>query len=186
MNGVPVLHQEEPSWPINEVRSVFSLVTQDSLVFHTTVSENISLGDPNPDKKRVIEAAVSSQAKSFIDDLPNGFQSVLKEGGASLSGGQMQRIALARAIYRGSNVLLLDEATSALDTENESRIQKALDAASANRTTIVVAHRLATIQKADRILVVDKGRLVESGSHSELILKSGLYSQLVKTQSFVD
>tara|TARA_B110000008_G_scaffold97441_1_gene100087 strand:- start:4666 stop:6516 length:1851 start_codon:yes stop_codon:yes gene_type:complete len=186
LNGVPVWHQQEPSWPMHEVRSVFSLVTQDSIVFHTTVSENISLGDPNPDKNRIIEAAISSQSKSFIDELPDRFDCVLKEGGSSLSGGQRQRIALARAIYRNSNVLLLDEATSALDTENESRIQKALDSASANRTTIIVAHRLATVQKADRILVVDQGRLIESGSHSELILKSGLYSQLVKTQSFVD
>ena len=116
--------------------------------------------------------------------MPGGFDCVLNEGGSSLSGGQKQRIALARAIYRDSNVLLLDEATSALDAENESKIQKALDAASINRTTIIIAHRLATIQKADRILVLDHGKLIESGSHSELISKEGLYSKLVKNQSF--
>ena len=186
LNGIPVWHEYEASWSLNEVRSAFSLVTQDSIVFHTTVSENISLGDPNPDKKRVREAAIFSQAKDFIEELPGGFDCVLNEGGSSLSGGQKQRIALARAIYRDSNVLLLDEATSALDAENESKIQKALDVASINRTIIIIAHRLATIQKADRILVLNHGKLIESGSHSELISKEGLYSKLVKNQSFKD
>ena len=186
LNNVPIWHKDEASWKISEVRSMFSLVTQDPVIFQASVSDNISLGDSNPDKKKIAMAAAAAQAMEFIDVLPGGLSCILKEGGTSLSGGQKQRIALARAMYRDSDVLLLDEATSALDTENEARIQKALDAAAINRTTIIVAHRLATIQKADRILVVDQGKLVESGKHSELISRSGLYSQLVKTQTFAD
>ena len=123
-----------------------------------------------------------AQALAFIEAQPEGWASLLGEGGGKLSGGQRQRMALARALYRDAPVLLLDEATSALDAENERLVQEALEEACKGRTTVVVAHRLATVQRADCIVVVDQGRVVQKGSHAELMAQGGLYATLVKTQ----
>ena len=146
--------------------------------------ENITLGDDNPDKQRAIEAATKSQALGFIEAMPDGWDSLLGEGGNKLSGGQRQRIALARAIYRDAPVFLLDEATSALDAENEALVQVAMDQATENKTSVVIAHRLSTIHKADRILLIDKGQITESGNHETLMQRNGHYAMLVKTQTF--
>ena len=141
------------------------------------------MGDASPDLDRAKKAAKDAQALAFIEDLPGGWNHIMAEGGQSLSGGQRQRMALARALYRNAPILLLDEATSALDAENERLVQEALDAASSDRTTLVVAHRLATVQKADRILVLDQGQIVEDGNHPQLLAKGGLYATLVQTQA---
>jgi ATP-binding cassette, subfamily B, bacterial len=164
------------------LRSRMALVPQEVALFADTVSENIRYGTPDASDAAVEAAAKKAQADIFIRALPNGYATALGERGVTLSGGQRQRIALARAILRDSPVLLLDEATSALDAENEVLVQKALDGVMQGRTTIVIAHRLATIQKADRILVLDKGRIVETGTHASLLRTGGLYSRLAELQ----
>ena len=174
---------QRPPMPLKDLRAAMGLVTQDPILFQGTALENIALGDTSPNLERAKKAAKDAQALAFIEDLPGGWNHILAEGGQSLSGGQRQRIALARALYRNAPILLLDEATSALDAENERLVQEALDAASSGRTTLVVAHRLATVQKADRILVLDQGHIVEDGNHQELLDKGGLYATLVQTQA---
>ncbi len=174
---------QRPPMPLQDLRAAMGLVTQDPILFHGTALENIALGDASPDLDRAKKAAKDAQALAFIEDLPGGWNHILAEGGQSLSGGQRQRMALARALYRNAPILLLDEATSALDAENERLVQEALDAASSGRTTLVVAHRLATVQKADRILVLDQGQIVEDGNHPQLLAKGGLYATLVQTQA---
>ena len=161
-----------------------ALVTQDAFLFDINALENIALGDPQPNQARAREAAKAAQALAFIEALPEKWVTPLGEGGCKLSGGQRQRMALARAIYRAAPVLLLDEATSALDAENERLVQQALEAASQGRTTLVVAHRLSTVQRADRIIVLDNGQMVEEGTHTALMSKQGLYANLVQTQMF--
>lgn len=168
--------------PMKDLRSAMGLVTQDPILFQGTALENIALGDPKPNLERAKKAAQEAQAIGFIEDLPKGWDHIIAEGGQSLSGGQRQRMALARALYRNAPILLLDEATSALDAENERLVQEALEAASAGRTTLVVAHRLATVQKADRIIVLDQGKVVEEGDHRTLMANGGLYFTLVQTQ----
>jgi ATP-binding cassette subfamily B protein len=128
------------------------------------------------------QAAVAAQADAFINALPGGYECKLGERGASLSGGQRQRIAIARAILKNAPILLLDEATSALDAESENAVQRALDGLVTGRTTLVIAHRLATVQKADRILVMENGRIVESGTHAELVRRNGTYARLAELQ----
>ena len=167
---------------LDDLRRRISLVPQDPDIFADTVFENIRYGTPGASLAAVKAAASAAQADEFIRELPSGYDTHLGERGVNLSGGQRQRLAIARAILRDAPVLLLDEATSALDAENEALVQRALEGAMKGRTTLVIAHRLATVQKADRILVMDKGRIVEAGTHRDLVKKGGLYSRLAELQ----
>jgi ATP-binding cassette subfamily B protein len=164
------------------LRGRIGLVAQDPVIFSASVAENIRYGRPDADQAAIEAAASAAHATEFIEQLPEGFESFLGERGVRLSGGQRQRIAIARAILRDPSVLLLDEATSALDAESERTVQQALDHLMAGRTTIMIAHRLATVLKADRIVVLDQGRIVDSGSHAQLIAKDGLYARLAALQ----
>jgi ATP-binding cassette subfamily B protein len=164
------------------LRSRMALVPQDVALFAGTVAENIRYGSPRANLEEVKRAAAAAQADGFIGALPAGYETRLGERGVTLSGGQRQRIAIARAILRDAPILLLDEATSSLDAESEGQLQKALEAVMRGRTTLVIAHRLATIQKADRILVMDQGRIVEEGTHQSLIRAGGIYARLAELQ----
>ena len=177
VDGVDVRH-----WPKERVRSLFGLVSQDSFLFHDTVWANLTLGKPNATLEEVEDAARAAQAHEFITALPDGYQTLVGEAGTRFSGGQKQRLAIARALLAKPQILLLDEATAALDAENERAVQAALDVLLQGTTAVVVAHRLATVQHADCILVVDAGQLVESGTHEELIRRDGLYARLVRSQ----
>ena len=165
-----------------EFRKSIALVPQDPVIFATTVMENIRFGNPEANDEEIYEAARSAAAHDFISELPKGYSTYVGERGVMLSGGQKQRVAIARAILRNAPVLLLDEATSALDAENERSVQKAFDHLSKGRTTIVVAHRLATVKKADKIIVLDKGKIIAHGNHHKLISEKGLYARLASLQ----
>ncbi|MDC1320041.1 ABC transporter transmembrane domain-containing protein [bacterium] len=163
-------------------REHIALVPQDPVIFATSARENIRFGRPDATDAQIETAAKAAAAHEFIQSLPEGYDSPLGERGVMLSGGQKQRIAIARAILRDAPVLLLDEATSALDAESEVLVQAAVDSLSADRTTLIVAHRLATVKKADRIVVLDAGRIVASGKHDELVAEDGLYARLARLQ----
>lgn len=163
-------------------REHIALVPQDPVIFATSARENIRFGRPDATDVQIESAAKAAAAHEFIQSLPEGYDSPLGERGVMLSGGQKQRIAIARAILRDVPVLLLDEATSALDAESEVLVQAAVDSLSADRTTLIVAHRLATVKKADRIVVLDAGRIVASGKHDELVAEDGLYARLARLQ----
>lgn len=165
-----------------DFRDHIALVPQDPVIFATSALENIRFGRPNATDSEIEEAARAAAAHEFIHALPEGYDSPLGERGVMLSGGQKQRIAIARAILRDAPVLLLDEATSALDAESELLVQGAVDSLSADRTTLIVAHRLATVKKADRIIVLDEGRIVASGKHDDLVSEDGLYARLARLQ----
>ena len=165
-----------------EFRKSIALVPQDPVIFATTIMENIRFGNPEANDEEIFQAARSAAAHDFISELPQGYETYVGERGIMLSGGQKQRIAIARAILRNAPVLLLDEATSALDAENERSVQKAFDHLSKGRTTIVVAHRLATVKKADRIIVLDAGKIIAQGNHEKLISEKGLYARLASLQ----
>ncbi|NBT11191.1 MAG: ATP-binding cassette domain-containing protein [Betaproteobacteria bacterium] len=167
---------------LKALRQRIGIVPQDSVIFSTSAMENIRYGRPDAPEAEVIAAARAAHAHDFISALPEGYQSFLGERGVRLSGGQRQRVSIARAILKNPPLLLLDEATSALDSESERMVQAALEAAMQGRTTIVVAHRLATVQRADRIVVLDAGELVEQGTHTELMARSGLYARLASMQ----
>jgi ATP-binding cassette subfamily B protein len=152
------------------------------VVFGATARDNIRFGRPNAGDEEVEAAARLAAADSFIQGMPQGYETMIGERGVTLSGGQRQRIAIARAILKDAPVLLLDEATSALDSESETLVQAALERLMAGRTTLVIAHRLATVQAADRIVVIDEGRIVEEGTHDTLVAKGGLYSRLAALQ----
>ncbi len=167
---------------LEALRRRIAVVPQDVALFADTVAENIRYGTPGATLSEVRRAATAAQADEFIRALPDGYNSKLGERGATLSGGQRQRIAIARAILKNSPILLLDEATSSLDAESEGAVQQALEGLMTGRTTLVIAHRLATVQKADRILVMDKGRIVEAGTHGELVRRGGIYARLAELQ----
>ncbi len=165
-----------------EFRRRLSIVPQESIIFATSVEENIRYGNPEATDDMVNDAAIAARADEFIDRLPEGMQTYLGERGSRLSGGQRQRIAIARAILRNAPILLLDEATSSLDAESEKKIQEALEKLMQGRTTLVIAHRLATVLNADRIVVLENGCIQNIGTHDELMKKGGVYSRLAKLQ----
>jgi subfamily B ATP-binding cassette protein MsbA len=165
------------------LRGLMGLVTQDSILFNDTVKNNIGLGKENASDDEIIEAAKIANAHDFIVDLPNGYETNIGDSGNKLSGGQKQRLSIARAVLKNPPIMILDEATSALDTESERLVQDALEKMMRNRTSIVIAHRLSTIQNADKIVVLQKGKIVEQGSHTELLAKNGTYKKLVEMQS---
>ncbi len=167
---------------LEDLRARLSIVPQDVAIFASSIHDNIAFGKPDASREDVRAAAIAAQADGFIAKLPEGYDTVVGERGVTLSGGQRQRIAIARAILRNAPILLLDEATSALDAESETLVQKALDELISKRTTIVIAHRLATVLKADRILVIDDGRIIEEGTHQSLIREGGLYAKLARLQ----
>jgi subfamily B ATP-binding cassette protein MsbA len=164
------------------LRGQFGIVSQDVILFNDTVASNIAYGKPGATREEVIAAAKTSYAHDFIMELPGGYEAVIGERGARLSGGQRQRLSIARAILKNPPVLILDEATSSLDTSSEMMVQKAIENLMKNRTTFVIAHRLSTIKRADRIIVLDKGKVHESGTHEELYSRGGLYKKLYEMQ----
>jgi len=174
--------------PINIVKkkSLYQLtgmVTQDAILFNDSVKNNIALGNPQATQKEIEEAAKVANASEFIEKLDQGYDTLIGEGGNKLSGGQKQRLSIARAILKDPDILILDEATSALDTASEKLVQEALENLMKNRTSLVIAHRLSTIQKADMIVVLNQGKIVETGSHKELITQNSTYKKLVELQS---
>jgi ATP-binding cassette subfamily B protein len=176
-DGVPIKSVDP-----QDLRARIALVPQDSVVFATTARENIRFGRPDASDAEVARAADLAHATEFIRRLPDGFEAQLGERGVKLSGGQRQRIAIARAILRDAPLLLLDEATSALDAESETLVQTALEELMRHRTTLVIAHRLATVLSCDRILVMEHGKIVEQGTHASLVAANGLYARLARLQ----
>ena len=168
----------------NSLRALMGLVTQDSILFNDTVKNNILLGNQDATNDEIIEALKIANAWEFVKDLPNGIETNIGDSGNKLSGGQKQRLSIARAVLKNPPIMILDEATSALDTESERLVQDALEKMMQNRTSIVIAHRLSTIQNADVIVVMNKGEIVEQGTHNELLAKNGNYRKLVDMQSF--
>ena len=165
-----------------DLRARIAPVPQEASIFGASVAENIAYGQTEVSEPAIEEAAQRAAADGFIRELDNGYATKLGERGVTLSGGQRQRLAIARAILKDSPVLLLDEATSALDAENEAQVQRALDDVMTGRTTLVIAHRLATVLKADRILVMEAGRIVEEGNHTSLVARGGVYARLARLQ----
>ena len=168
---------------IPDLRAAFGLVSQDVFLFHGSVAENISYGRPGADQAEIEAAAKAAEAHDFILQLPQGYDTIVGERGQKLSGGQRQRVSIARAVLKDPPVLILDEATSAVDNETEAAIQRSMQVITRGRTTLVVAHRLSTIVNADRIYVLDQGRVIEMGSHGELLADDGLYASLWKVQA---
>ena len=174
--------------PINKIKkkSLYKLtgmVTQDSILFNESVRNNIALGNRNATLTQIKEAAKVANASEFIEKLEQGYDSIIGEGGNKLSGGQKQRLSIARAILQDPEILILDEATSALDTNSEKMVQAALENLMKNRTSLVIAHRLSTIQNADLIVVLNQGKIIETGTHRELLAKKSIYENLVSLQT---
>lgn len=156
-----------------------SMVFQKVYLFHDTIENNIRFGNPSATQEEIIEAAKKARCHDFIMALPDGYETVIGEGGSTLSGGEKQRISIARAILKNANIVILDEATASIDPENEHLIQQAISELTIGKTVIVIAHRLATIEHADQILVVDKGQVVQKGTHQELVQQEGLYRRFI-------
>jgi ATP-binding cassette subfamily B protein len=176
-DGVPLVDVDPLA-----LRRHIALVPQDAVVFAASIADNIRFGRPDASDADVKRAAELAHALEFIDRLPHKFETLAGERGVTLSGGQRQRIAIARAILRQAPLLLLDEATSSLDAESETLVKDALERLMAHRTTLVIAHRLATVLSCDRILVMDAGRVVEQGTHEKLVAAGGLYARLARLQ----
>lgn len=179
IDGVPI-----SSVSLKSLRENIALVNQQTILFNDTIMANISYGSPSNDniEARVLDAAATANAHDFITELPDGYNTLIGEDGARLSGGQRQRLAIARALFKDAPILILDEATSALDNESEKLIQDALDRLKKGRTTITIAHRLSTIEQSDVILVLETGRIVEAGTHSDLLCANGAYANLYQSQ----
>ena len=156
-----------------------SMVFQKVYLFHDTIENNIRFGNPSATQEEIIEAAKKARCHDFIMALPDGYETVIGEGGSTLSGGEKQRISIARAILKNANIVILDEATASIDPENEHLIQQAISELTIGKTVIVIAHRLATIEHADQILVVDKGQVVQKGTHQQLVQQEGLYRRFI-------
>jgi ATP-binding cassette subfamily B protein len=165
------------------LRGAIGFVAQDVFLFHGTVRENLTYGRPDATDDEIVRAAALAEAHAFIQALPEGYDTLVGERGQKLSGGQRQRLTLARAILRDPEILVLDEATSAVDNETEAAIQRSLERVSAGRTTIVIAHRLSTVRHAHRIHVLEAGRVIEAGTHEELLEERGLYAALWRVQT---
>ena len=178
IDGVDVKDMQTAS-----LRKLIGVVSQDSILFNDTIKNNLLIGKPDATDEELITAAKIANAYEFINDLPEGFDTNIGDAGSKLSGGQKQRLSIARAVLKNPPIMVLDEATSALDTESERLVQNALENMMKHRTSIVIAHRLSTIQNADLIVVMQKGRIVEQGTHTELIQKNGMYKRLVEMQT---
>ncbi len=168
---------------LKSLRNQIGLVTQEPFLFDDSVRANIAYARPDAEEARIVQAAQAAAAHEFILDMPGGYDAPVGEAGQRLSGGQRQRIAIARAFLKDAPILLLDEATSALDTESEAKVQEALARLMAGRTTLLIAHRLSTVRKADLIYVIDRGKVVETGDHEALSAEGGLYARLARTQN---
>ena len=176
-------NRKSDQFSISTLRSQIALVPQDVFLFGGSIKENISYGKPGANDSEIYSAAQKANALEFIERFPSGMDTVVGERGTQLSGGQRQRIAIARAVLKNPRILILDEATSSLDSESERLVQEALENLMVGRTSIVIAHRLSTIRKADQIMVLDEGRIVEKGTHEELIeLENGIYRNLSALQ----
>lgn len=169
---------------LTDYRQLLGMVTQESVLFNDSVYNNILMGNPDATEEQVIEAAKVANAHEFISQLQNGYNTNIGDDGNKLSGGQKQRVSIARAVLKNPPIMILDEATSALDTESERYVQEALEKMMENRTSLIIAHRLSTIQKADHIVVMEKGDIIEQGSHQELMARNGTYRKLVELQNF--
>jgi len=166
---------------IESLREQISMVLQDSLLFNGTIRDNIAFGRPDATDKEILGAAIAANVDDFVRELPGGYASRVSERGNTLSGGQKQRIAIARAILRNAPILILDEPTGSLDVFSEKAVMEAIQRVTAGRTTLIIAHRLATVRFADRIIVLDRGRAVEDGTHADLLLKNGAYAKFQNT-----
>jgi subfamily B ATP-binding cassette protein MsbA len=171
---------------VDSIRAQMGTVNQESILFNDSIFNNIAFARPDATEEEVIAAAKIANAHEFILNTEKGYQTFVGDRGNLLSGGQKQRICIARAVLADPPIMLLDEATSALDTESEKLVQDALNNLMRNRTSIVIAHRLSTIQNADLIAVIDKGRIIETGTHQDLVRQKGLYSKLIDLQTFND
>jgi subfamily B ATP-binding cassette protein MsbA len=158
------------------------IVTQEVILFNDTIRNNIAYGQPNVSEEAIRQAADAANATTFIEETTHGFDTLIGERGVNLSGGQKQRLAIARALLKNPSILILDEATSALDTESEKMVQRAIEVLMKDRTALVIAHRLSTVQNADKIIVLEKGEIIEVGSHTDLYNKGGLYRRLYDIQ----
>jgi ATP-binding cassette, subfamily B, bacterial len=167
---------------VADYRRHIGLVLQEPFLFFGTVAENIAYGKPDASRSEIVAAARAAHAHEFILRLPHGYDSLVGERGQSLSGGERQRLSIARALLIDPRILIMDEATSSVDTETEREIQKALDNLVQGRTTIAIAHRLSTLRKADRLVVMDRGQVVEEGAHADLIAREGHYHRLYQAQ----
>jgi len=168
---------------LDELRGAIGLVSQDVFLFHGTVRENIAYGRRDATDAEIVEAARVAEAHDFILALPEGYDTIVGERGQKLSGGQRQRVSIARAVLKDPPILVLDEATSSVDNETEAAIQRSMEKIAVGRTTIVIAHRLSTVRNADRIYVLEQGRVAEAGSHDELVAREGLYAALWNVQT---
>ena len=170
----------------SSLRAAIGIVPQDTVMFNASIYYNIAYGREGASKQEIISAAKSAAIEKFISKLPNGYKTLVGERGLKLSGGEKQRVAIARSILKKPDIFLFDEATSALDSRTEKEIQVSIDSVSKNRTTLVIAHRLSTIVNADEIFVLESGKIVEHGSHGKLLAQNGLYSKMWERQSFSD